>query len=132
MGFCAAEQIIRIRRCVTEIKTGKQTEETQLAISSIRPVDDIPTNARILQDVVRGHWTIENGNHYVRDRTYDEDRCQVRNANRAEILATLRCLARWMAQRGFHKPRNNYEKTTPAFIRHCQAHRGQAIGWLVK
>ena len=27
---------------------------------------------------MRGHWTIENRNHYVRDFTYDEDRCRVR------------------------------------------------------
>ncbi len=54
MSFCAAEQVIRIRRCFTEVKTGRQTEETLLAISSIRPLDDTSANARMLQDVVRG------------------------------------------------------------------------------
>ncbi|MGH3084707.1 MAG: ISAs1 family transposase [Gaiellaceae bacterium] len=42
---------------------------------------------------VRGHWSIENRTHYVRDRTFDEDRCQVRTGAAPQVLATLRNLA---------------------------------------
>ena len=42
-----------------------------------------------MMDIARGHWTIENGNHYVRDRTYDEDRRPDRDPNSARILSTL-------------------------------------------
>ena len=31
---------------------------------------------RQLAALIRGHWEIENRLHYVRDFTYDEDRCQ--------------------------------------------------------
>jgi len=38
----------------------------------------------------RGHWTIENRDHYVRDQTLGEDRCQLHTGNAAQALAALR------------------------------------------
>jgi predicted transposase YbfD/YdcC len=38
----------------------------------------------------RGHWTIENRLHYVRDETLGEDRCQVHTGTTPQVLATLR------------------------------------------
>ena len=38
----------------------------------------------------RGHWTIENQLHYVRDETLGEDRCQVHTGTAPQVLATLR------------------------------------------
>jgi hypothetical protein len=43
--------------------------------------------------LVRGHWSIENGLHWVRDVTFDEDRSQVRTGSLPRVLATLRNLA---------------------------------------
>jgi predicted transposase YbfD/YdcC len=40
----------------------------------------------------RGHWGIENKVHWVRDVTFDEDRCRVRKRAAAQILASLRNL----------------------------------------
>ena len=130
MGFRAVAQIVRIHRHFTERSRGKQSDETVLGISSLSPLPDPAANARQLLDIARGQWTIENGNHYVRDRTYDEDRCQVRDPNSARILATLRSLARFMAKKGAHRPRSEHQKTTPALNRFCQAHRTLAIRWL--
>lgn len=48
--------------------------------------------ARLLA-LLRGHWAIENRVHYVRDRTFDEDRSQVRTRHAPQIMATLRNLA---------------------------------------
>ena len=101
-----------------------------LGITSLLPLADPAENAAWLLEIVRGHWTIENGNHYVRDRTYDEDRCQVRNPNSAQILATLRSLARFLAKKGAHRPRSAHQQTTPAFNRFCQYHRTLALRWL--
>lgn len=42
---------------------------------------------------IRGHWTIEDRLHYVRDLTIDEDRSRVRTGTGAEVMATLRNLA---------------------------------------
>jgi predicted transposase YbfD/YdcC len=41
----------------------------------------------------RGHWGIENGLHYVRDVTFDEDHSQVRTGHAPQNLAALRNLA---------------------------------------
>jgi predicted transposase YbfD/YdcC len=42
---------------------------------------------------VRGHWTIENKVHWVRDVTFREDASRVRTGDRPRIMATLRNLA---------------------------------------
>lgn len=41
----------------------------------------------------RGHWSIENRLHHVRDVTFDEDRSQVRKGHGAQMMACLRNLA---------------------------------------
>lgn len=46
-----------------------------------------------LAELIRRHWGIENRVHWVRDVTFDEDRCQVRTAAAPRVLATLRNLA---------------------------------------
>lgn len=130
MSFTAAAQIVRICRHFTDMSSGKESHETVLGINSLLPLANPAENAAMLLDVVRGQWVIENGNHYVRDRTYDEDRCQVRDANSAQILATLRSMARFLAKKGVHRPDCQHKKTTPAFNRFCQAHRTLAIRWL--
>jgi len=43
-----------------------------------------------LLGLVRGHWSIENQSHWVRDVTFDEDRSQVRCGNIPQVMATLR------------------------------------------
>jgi predicted transposase YbfD/YdcC len=40
----------------------------------------------------RGHWSIENREHYVRDVTFDEDRSQVRTGSSPQIMAAMRIL----------------------------------------
>jgi len=121
---------VRIHRHFKELSSGKESDETVLGISSLLPLADPAQNAAWLLEIARGHWTIENGNHYVRDRTYDEDRCQVRDPNSARILTTLRSMARFLARKGVHHPRSQHKKTTPALNRFCQAHRTLAIRWL--
>lgn len=46
-------------------------------------------NAAALQAAVRGHWQIENGLHYRRDVTLDEDASLVRVGQAPHVLATL-------------------------------------------
>jgi predicted transposase YbfD/YdcC len=41
----------------------------------------------------RGHWSIENREHYVRDVTFDEDRSQVRTGSSPQIMAAMRNIA---------------------------------------
>ena len=39
---------------------------------------------------VRGHWVIENSNHYVKDVTFGEDACRVKEYRTAQILSFMR------------------------------------------
>lgn len=47
-------------------------------------------DARRLGDIVRAHWLIENGSHYIRDVVYGEDRCRCRTGHIPEVLAIAR------------------------------------------
>ena len=53
---------------------------------------DLAGPAEIAADQ-RGHWRIENRTHYVRDTTFDEDRCQIRTGHAPQNTAALRNLA---------------------------------------
>jgi predicted transposase YbfD/YdcC len=56
-------------------------------------------SARQFGRAVRGHWGIENGEHYVLDVAFDEDACRIRRENGAENFATLRHIALNLARR---------------------------------
>jgi Transposase DDE domain len=46
-----------------------------------------------LADLLRGHWAIENGLHWVRDVTFAEDGSQLRTRAGPQVMACLRNLA---------------------------------------
>jgi predicted transposase YbfD/YdcC len=64
--------------------------ETAYYVTSLLPGEASPAR---LAELIRGHWGIENRLHWVRDTTFDEDRCQVRTAAAPRVLAALRNLA---------------------------------------
>lgn len=66
-------------------------------VTSLEAANTSP--ARILE-LNRGHWSIENCVHYVRDWTFDEDRCRVRKGHAAKTLAALRNFAISLLRRG--------------------------------
>lgn len=59
-------------------------------ITSLPPAAADP--ARLLA-LNRAHWSIENRLHWVRDVTFDEDRCRVRKGAGAHVMASLRNVA---------------------------------------
>jgi predicted transposase YbfD/YdcC len=90
--FPHAHQAIRITRTRTTRSSGKtkRSTETAYAITSLTATD---ATGEHLAQAVRGHWGIENRLHYVRDVSWDEDRCQIRTANGPHVMASLRNLA---------------------------------------
>ena len=61
-----------------------------------RPGDAAPER---LLELWRGHWRIENQVHWVRDVTFDEDRCQVRTGAAPQVMAALRNLVIGLVRR---------------------------------
>lgn len=131
MGFYGAAQIARLRRRLQNLKTGQESDETALIITGLEAQPDAKANGAFLLQIARNQWSIENGLHYTRDRSYDEDRCPVREPNSAQILALLRSMARFLVAQGAHRPRAAHQRTVPALHRFCTAHRNQAIHWLI-
>ena len=58
-----------------------------------RPDLTAPRPGQVVLALVRGHWSIENRLHHVRDVSYDEDRCRVRTGHLPRNLACLTNLA---------------------------------------
>ena len=90
VNFPHCRQVARIERITTKVKTGNTRREQVAIITSLKPADASPAD---LLQLVRGHWSIENRSHYVRDVTFDEDRSQVRTGTAPRMMAILRNLA---------------------------------------
>ena len=90
LDFPYAAQVFLIQRDTVELTTDKRRSETAYGITSLSPENASP--ARLLR-LNRHHWYIENGLHYVRDVTFDEDRCRIRKHAGARVMASLRNLA---------------------------------------
>ncbi|GAB3828993.1 hypothetical protein GCM10027610_014950 [Dactylosporangium cerinum] len=63
------------------------TTETVYAITDLQTHQAKPWH---LADWIRGHWSIENKVHWVRDVTYDEDRSQIRTGTGPQVMAAIR------------------------------------------
>ena len=66
-------QAMRIERDHEVLKTGERSVEVTWSLTSLGAERAGPEE---LLALVRNHWHIENRLHYVRDFTYDEDRCR--------------------------------------------------------
>jgi len=64
--------------------------EIVYGVTSIPPERAQPDRILALN---RNHWSIENRLHWVRDVTFDEDRCRIRRGAGAQTMASLRNLA---------------------------------------
>lgn len=87
VDFPHVGQVFLLRRTVKRGRGAGPTVETCVGITSLTP--DAASPERLLA-LSRGHWSIENGLHWVRDVTFDEDRSQVRAGHAPQNLATLR------------------------------------------
>jgi predicted transposase YbfD/YdcC len=81
-----AQVLRRTCRRVT-VSTGLIESETTYGITSL-PRDW--AGPQLVECFWRGHWTIEDRLHYVRDETLGEDRCQIHLGSAPQVLASLR------------------------------------------
>ncbi|MGH3915836.1 MAG: ISAs1 family transposase [Pseudonocardiaceae bacterium] len=109
--FPHVRQVFLIERYVTR-RVRKRTKNSRkyrtvevrtavaaLCITSLSAREAAPCH---LAGYVRGHWSIENKIHWVRDVTYREDSSRVRTAARPRIMITLRNLAVGLIRQAGH------------------------------
>ena len=61
--------------------------ETRFYVSSLAP------DAEIIADVIRQHWGIENGLHWVLDMVFRDDECRIRKDNAPANFTTIKHMA---------------------------------------
>jgi hypothetical protein len=105
------------------LKTGKLQEETTYAVTSLARHE---ADAAVLEGFWRGHWTIENRVHYVRDVTFGEDTGQAYRGSTPQALAAFRnallTLLRSLGWANIADALRHFEANV--------AHALQLIGWL--
>ncbi len=111
LGFPHAAQVFLIERYTTRkvrkrIKNSRRYKTVQvktavavLGITSLSAREAAPQH---LATYVRGHWSIENRLHWVRDVTFREDASQVKTGSRPRIMATLRNLVIGLIRQAGH------------------------------
>lgn len=81
------QQVVRRETERLVLKTGKHSCEVSYGLVSMRPEE---AGAAAIERLWRGHWTIENPIHHVRDVTFGEDAGHAAQGNTAHVLAALR------------------------------------------
>jgi len=108
-----AQSVLRAERKVTHKKSGIEKTGVRIFISSLEPTRPPGTGTgtgpgtitstgtgtgtgtgkaspALFARLIRGHWTVENNIHWLRDAVGFEDRCRSRDPNAACVLALLR------------------------------------------
>jgi predicted transposase YbfD/YdcC len=66
---------------------GKVTQETRFYITSLALL------ANVIGPIIRDHWAIENGLHWIMDMVFRDDECRVRTENAPANFTTLKHMA---------------------------------------
>ena len=81
------QQVYQLDRETTMLKPGQVRTQTVYGLTSL-PAQR--ASASQLLKLARGHWSIENCNHWIRDVTFGEDHSQVRTGHLPQVMAALR------------------------------------------
>jgi hypothetical protein len=108
-------------RTLTVRKTGSTSQEVVSLITDLTPPEATP---RRFLELVRGHWSMENASHDVRDVTFGEDRSRFRRGAAPQILAALRHLTITLIHR-------SGSSQMAATRRHFASHPHQAFDLLL-
>jgi predicted transposase YbfD/YdcC len=117
-----------LTRTTHHLKSLRITEEMEILLSSRSAAK---MDAARLQAFRRGHWSIENPLHYVRDVTFGEDRSTARTGHTPENLATLRNLVIGLC--GLDAARKNKKSSyLPRFRSAAKNHKQIAVDLLAR
>jgi predicted transposase YbfD/YdcC len=91
-GWVGIQSIVKVKRTVNYMggkNKNKVFKETAYFISSL-PSN---TKAKIFNQGIRSHWSIENSLHYIKDETFKEDSSRIRTKNAPANLSLIRNIA---------------------------------------
>jgi predicted transposase YbfD/YdcC len=88
-GFPHVAQVLQVTRKVRDLRARSWRPTIVYALTSLGFQQASPAR---LADYLRGHWSIENGLHHIRDVTFAEDASQVRTGSAPQAMAALRNL----------------------------------------
>jgi len=80
------EQVFKLDRRRTDIKSGKEQQEIAYGLTSLSAAEASPQRLLYLS---RTYWGIENGLHHRRDVTFNEDRTRLTRGHAGRVMATL-------------------------------------------
>ena len=80
------QQVFKLERTVTDLVTQVTSAETVFGITSLPPERG---SAKQLLALTQNYWGIENGLHYRRDVTLQEDATRMTDDNQSEVMAIL-------------------------------------------
>jgi len=80
------EQVFMLDRLYTSTKTGETNQQARYGFTSLAR-DKVPPDK--LLEMTRSYWGIENGLHYRRDVTLNEDRTRMTKGNLAQSMACI-------------------------------------------
>jgi predicted transposase YbfD/YdcC len=116
IGLAGVAQVVRIHCHAQIVRQGqvvKETDETRFGLTTFWPEEADPDR---LLGIGRAHWSIENGQHYRRDRTQDEDRCTVSDTVAARNLSLFRSLVIFLFKQ--QEGKKDGKKSLPDFEHH--------------
>lgn len=116
MGLAGAAQLIRVEKHVQHLRKGQVVKETTCIAFVLTSLWEDQITPEEIMHRARLHWSIENRQHYRRDRTQDEDRCGLRHTRRARHLSLLRSLSIFLFEQQRH--RRGRQKSLPSFEKH--------------
>ena len=79
-------QVFKLERRVTHLSTGSVETEVQYGLTSLTAQEADPKR---LLNIIRSEWGIENGLHYRRDVTFQEDHTRMTAKRMGRVMATI-------------------------------------------
>jgi predicted transposase YbfD/YdcC len=90
-GLSTQAEWVDLKAIVQVIRTRQVADKESVEVSYY--ISSSGATAAGLAEGIRGHWGIENGQHWSLDVLFGQDRCRARHRNAAENLAWLRKVA---------------------------------------
>jgi predicted transposase YbfD/YdcC len=91
-GFPHAAQVLQVTRKTRDLRDGNIRRWRTVVVYAVTSLAFAQASPARLADLIRGHWAIENGLHYVRDVTFAEDASRVRTGTAPQVMVCLRNL----------------------------------------